>query len=223
MDWMRFSVAGLIIAIATLACLVAPPVLVIVSGGCFAYFLVALSPASSQWQNGEFATTVVWLFGAILAFSNVKFDGLAFLFFLVGGVVLVISWGFREAIRKSKPASLIAWANLLFVPASLLLGVALAVTDLDLRLRLAGSESAFRADVKRVAIYPKEVLKKQERRVGLFWIRKVEESQGSVIWTTGGVFMNYHGLAYIPDGLPKDSSYDFWHIRGPWWGFEFDF
>jgi hypothetical protein len=35
--------------------------------------------------------------------------------------------------------------------------------------------------------------------------------------------MNSHGLAYIPGGRPKHSDHDFRHIRGPWWGFEFDY
>jgi hypothetical protein len=163
-DRIKFKVCGLMVATAVMATLFAPFWVVTCVVIWAAIVIAALNPLSSQWRSWELAATVAWLLGAILAFSDVIVDGLAFMFFLVVGVVLSTSWALREANRESKPASLIEWATMLFVPTSMLLVVALAVTDLDLRLRLAVSESALRADVRRIDLGHKEILTREERR-----------------------------------------------------------
>jgi|GEM_PF-4364242 len=183
---------------------------------------VAVEPFRSRWDTWEVATTLAWLFGVIVMYTNVLVDGLVFLFFLSTGVLLGISWLFRDLIRATRPSKHDG-VRFPLVPAALLLAWILFQTDVDLRVRLALSEPALRADLRRIRVGHKEDHRIFPRRVGLFWTDHVEENQGCVFWTTGGFFMNYHGLAYIPGDLPTKTSYDFRQIRGPWWAFEFDF
>lgn len=185
--------------------------------------IVVRAPFRSRWQTWEAATASAWLFGAVVMFSNVVVDGLVFLFYLVTSVLLGLSWTFRELHRLATSSSKIEWVPLGLVPLALLTGWILFVTDVDLHARLALSEPALRADVPRIGPGHEEQRIGFPRRLGLFWAHTIEERQGCVCWTTGGTFMNYHGLAYIPGAAPTNIGYDFQHLRGPWWAFEFRF
>jgi hypothetical protein len=62
-------------------------------------------------------------------------------------------------------------------------------------------------------------------RIGLFDIRFCDSIPGGVrYWIEGAGFVNPVGVAYAPEGVPRDGSAGrYWPIAGDWYGFAVDF
>ena len=182
----RFSLRTMLVATAVLA--VGFAVFGVIISGLLSIVLliIAIGPFSSRWQTWELAATIGWLLGALLAFSNAAVGGFTLFGLYFVGFVLVSNWVLRVFDEWMMPPSKIEWRSLFFVPIALLMVSILVKSDLDLRLRLALSEPALRAEVRQIGSGHNDTFNGRAHRVGLFWAVHVEENQGCIFWETGG-------------------------------------
>ena len=199
----RFSLLSLMVTIGLIA--VSFATLGVIPGSIVATAVLTyrLINSTSRWTAAEITATVAWLLGAALLLSNVALDGIKVFFFFVAGGVLGLSWLLREYHRGAKSRSNTEWGATIFVPASGLLALVLAITDLDFDLRLAMSESALRADASLVSTGRSNLGK--SRWVGLFYVEHVEQQGKCTLWTTGNDFIDSVGVAYCPGVVPVSA------------------
>jgi hypothetical protein len=152
-----------------------------------------------------------WLIGSLLAVSNVIPD-------LLGLVACAVIWcGFAAATlyRRSR----VTLSALMISTIIAALGL---ISDVDLAIRVALSNGPLR----RLALAELPPLWPQEpQRAGLFVIQYRDEYDGARLLATQSWMLEDFGIAYIPDERPPDDEsgmYRFWHVYGPWFGYEWD-
>ncbi len=184
-------------------------------------FALAVNPYPLFWQCLEMAAMAAWFAATIIEISDVQVGFSSFLWLLMIGPAICLSWMLRTCLRWQRPKSRADWAALLHLPVAVVLLAVLLWTGLPLNLRLTMSESALRACISELGPKTAQYADLEEPRVGLFWARSIQVREGCVLWTTGSFLTGAHGLAYIPRKEPPTwDGHHFAHIRGPWWSFE---
>jgi hypothetical protein len=174
------------------------------------------------------AFSLVWLALALPLYSHPDFDGLLATLHGAPGLLLLaptwlvtatilVSWTILHGLPRA-PIRLAAVA--LITPACGLLGVALAVTDLDMHLRFRLSEAHLTREAERVRNLP-EGRDATERRVGLFRVHDAyHDERGDLRLVTNythlfGEAGFIHAVADPPapdPGLVEHIT----PLRGPW-------
>jgi hypothetical protein len=64
-----------------------------------------------------------------------------------------------------------------------------------------------------------ETTEHPDRRIGLYALTQIERIEGGARFLVSGTgFLNSHGFAWSPKGMPEVESHtDYIHIRGPWY------
>ncbi len=167
-------------------------------------------------------SSVLWLIGAAVVFSDLIIDLMAALLLIGSGFVIGLAWVVWSLLLYNKAATLRSrWrvAEWAFVPLAGLLGAALLATDRDNLLRFRLSEPA----LVRCLAEPRpgrqdDPSGEKGRRVGLFWFRSIHDQDGGVEFENGFTYPP-SGLIYSPAGPPRPATPEhvYWHLSGPWW------
>jgi hypothetical protein len=195
----KFGLRTMLVATAALGISFAVLGVMITSILSLALLIIALKPFTTRWQTCELAVTIAWLLATVVAFSNVSVSVQTFGFFLVSVFLLCCTWTLREFVRWTNQSPKIVWSSLLALPCSMILAMFLFATDLDLSLRLALSESALIADLRRID----PLHRKQAHRVGLLVVSDVRGDHGGVFMRLDDTFANRCTLAYYPRSCPS--------------------
>jgi hypothetical protein len=179
---------------------------------------------SSRWFTFvEIVLTVAawgWLVAALPFLSDAACNTFVELGLLASGALIGLAWVVLTALRLSLLPGSFRW-QWLSVPLAGILGFALLVTDWDLAVRVALSESALRRHVESVP--PDAPSDETQRWIGLFHVEETEEYDGAVYLFTCQSFINRHGVAYIPPGSKVAPRMRVSHLYGSWYSFEWRF
>ena len=181
----------------------------------------------------ELIAAGLWLIGALVAFSDAGFNGLALLVILFGlplGMLWVLRFLVTSAVEGLQTVKtprdtwpyLRAWA---FTPLVGLIGIGLAMTDWDLVLRLHLSEPYLMRLVEYKMTHDNQVADRKPRFAGLFLVHSMENHEGVILLGTGRAYLDRNGLAYTGDTEPPfiGSRWEFTYLHNGWWRFDWDF
>ena len=189
----------------------------------------------TRWSYLALSLALIWLAAAALFFSQPSPPIIPLIILALAGIALALDATARLAAiiisRRHSPrtltAPLLRW---LAVPLIGLLGIALLITDADLKLRIALADATMRtqADAALNAKTDAEARHAIGAHLGLFPANHTERQQGRlrIETTTTGLFSTA-GLYYAPNGmntgttnLPAAESESVRHIEGPWYAFQ---
>lgn len=169
---------------------------------------------------------VVWLGGAVVAFSNAEVGLLAFFGLLLAGAllgavwlvgVLLDVWVWLRSGGRLGPRLVLRWAG---VPVCGLLGVWLLWTDLDFVLRLKLSEPALVARCRSLLDDP-DAHAIDGEWVGLFRVHRADPGGDGLVrlvtvlpgvFDEGGVYYDPAGVIRATDEWPEERA----RVFGPW-------
>ena len=164
--------------------------------------------------------TALWLVAALPYVTNAACDFWPSILlsgsgFLIGSTWLALSVFARWYFQRPP---VVWWLS---VPILLSTGIILAWTDEDLALRVAWSEDSLNRTVTAVRNEPDNDW--HGRRVGTFWVNRVEEYLGGVYLFTSQSFIDCEGIARIPPGTPVAHRMRVRHLYGEWYAFVWHF